>query len=123
MPRRETSRTRRVGAVLMKELAGLVQRSLEDPRASRVTLTGIDVAPDLSHAKVFVTHLSGVALAPELLAYLNKSAGFLRHELSRRVDLRTVPQLRFYYDESIERGMAISQLIDRARAHDRDEDK
>lgn len=117
MPK-ETERTRKIGALLQRELALLVAQELDDPRAAKVTLTAVDVAPDLSHAKIFVTHLSGAAQARELVTILNKAANFLRHELAGRVKLRKLPALRFVYDESVERGMALSELIDRARAED-----
>lgn len=117
--RRETSRTRKISALLQRELATLIQQEIKDPRAAKVTLTAVDVAPDLSHAKVYVTHLSGAEHARDLVKVLNRAAGFLRHELGERIELRSLPQLRFVYDESVERGMALSALIDRARSQDK----
>lgn len=116
--RKETGRTRRIAEQLQRELAVLIPRELDDPRLSRLTITGVDVAPDLSHAKVYITQLSGVANAPASLAVLNRATGFLRHALRQRLDLRVIPELRFLYDESVERGAEISRLIDRARAGD-----
>ncbi len=101
----------------------MIPRELDDPRLSQMTLTGVDVAPDLSHAKVYFTQLSGAASAPETLAVLNGAAGFLRHALRGRVDLRVIPELRFRYDESVERGAEISRLIERARLADDGEKK
>jgi ribosome-binding factor A len=74
----------------------------------------VDVSPDLSHAKVFFTALSKehVAEASEGLA---RAAGFLRSQLARRIKLYTMPQLRFVYDESVERGDHLSRLIDSTR--------
>ena len=120
--RKETGRTRRIAELLQRELAGVIQRELHDPRIGQLTLTSVDVAPDLSHAKVYITQLSGIARAPETLKVLNKAAGFLRHALRERVELRVIPQLRFMYDESVEKGAAISSLIDRALAQDRDKE-
>ena len=111
-------RTRRIAALLKRELAQLIQQELNDSRVTKTTITAMDVAPDLSHAKVYVTHLSGVAHAHEIVGILNKAGGFLRRELAHRIELRTIPQLRFLYDESVERGVALSNLIDRARAED-----
>jgi len=116
-------RSRRIAALLKRELAPLIQRELNDPRTAKATLTGVDVAPDLSHAKVYVTHLAGREHAHEIVAALNKAEGFVRRRLAGRIKLRVVPELRFSYDESVERGMAISALIDRARAQDRDTDE
>jgi len=113
--RKGTSRTRRIAELLQRELAVLIARELNDPRLSKVTLTGVDVAPDLSHAKVYITQLSGVRNARATLAVLNGATGFLRHILRRRIDLRVIPGLRFLYDESVERGAEIARLIERAR--------
>ena len=78
-----------------------------------LTITSVDVSPDLSHAKVFFTILEKEKLK-DTLAGLKRSAGFLRSQLARRVKLYTTPELRFVYDESVERGDRLSRLIDAA---------
>ena len=90
-----------------------MQRELRDPRVGMLTITGVDVSPDLSHAKVFFTILEKQNLEPTL-AGLKRSAGFLRSQLARRIKLYTTPELRFVYDESVERGDHLSRLIDAA---------
>lgn len=117
---RETSRTRRIAALIRRELAGLIAAEVSDVRAAKATITAVDVAPDLSHAKIFVTHLSGVTYAKEIVGALNHESRLLRRVLAGRIQLRVAPELRFVYDESVERGMALSNLIDRARAEDTD---
>jgi len=77
------------------------------------------VSPDLSHAKIFVSHLAGAEHADEAVTALQRTAGFLRTELAHRMQLYSVPQLHFVYDDSIESGMRMSQLIDDAVASDR----
>jgi ribosome-binding factor A len=84
-----------------------------------VTITAVEVSPDLSHAKVFVTHLAGSEHGGEVVQALQRTAGFLRTELGRRMKLYSVPQLHFAYDDSIESGMRLSRLIDDAVASDR----
>lgn len=121
--RKETGRTRRIGELLQRELASIIPRVLNDPRVALVTITAVDVAPDLSHAKVFVTHLSGKDKAVPLMKALKNSGRLLRHELSGRVALRVVPELRFVYDESVERGAQLSELIDRAVRDEREPDR
>jgi ribosome-binding factor A len=79
-----------------------------------VTLTGVEVAADYGHAKVFFTVLGDDARVEAAAAGLNNAAGFLRHELNARIKLRSIPQLHFVYDESIERGVRLSRLIDQA---------
>jgi ribosome-binding factor A len=118
--RKDTGRTRKIGELLQRELATLIPREVNDPRAAHVTLTAVDVAPDLSHAKVFITHLAGAGEGERAVAALNHAAGFLRHHLRERVILRHVPELRFVYDASIERGDSIERLLAKARA-ERDE--
>ena len=78
-----------------------------------LTITSVDVSPDLSHAKVFFTLLDR-SLLDETLKGLKRSAGFLRSQLARRIQLYTTPELRFAYDESVERGDRLSRLIDAA---------
>ena len=118
--RKETGRTRKIGELLQRELAVMITRDLNDPRVTQVTLTAVDVAPDMSHAKVFITHLGGQEAALKALAGLNSAAGFLQRILRDRVILRKVPALRFVYDESVERGDQIERLLARAL---RDPDK
>ncbi|MDH4134794.1 MAG: 30S ribosome-binding factor RbfA [Gammaproteobacteria bacterium] len=118
--RKESGRTRKIGELIQRELAGLIAREMNDPRVAQVTITSVDVAPDLSHAKVYITHLAGEAEAKPVLAALKHAAGFLRHALRERVILRHTPELRFVYDVSVEQGDAIERLLAKARA-ERDE--
>lgn len=112
------SRASRVAEQMQRELAQLLQFEVKDPRVQHmVTLTGVEVSGDLAHAKVFY---SAPQMAPnalvELQLSLEKVAGFLRSQLAKRMLVRTVPQLHFVYDASIDRGMHMSQLIDSALA-------
>lgn len=118
--KRHTQRAQRVGDQIQRELAGILRTELKDPRVGHVTVTGVDVSADLSHAAIRFTHLAGSEHAAEAVAALTRTAGFLRSELARRLDLYSVPQLRFVYDDSIESGMRLSQLIDAALAGDRE---
>ncbi len=117
--KKTSQRSRRVGDEIQRELAQLLRDEIKDPRVGRVTITAVEVSPDLSHAKVFVTHLAGREHADDAVAALQHTAGFLRTALSRRLKLYSVPQLHFAYDDSIESGIRLSQLIDDAVAADR----
>ncbi len=117
--KKTSQRARRVGDEIQRELAQLLREDVKDPRVGRVTITAVEVSPDLSHAKIFVTHLAGREHADDAIAALQHTAGFLRTALSRRLQLYSVPQLHFAYDDSIESGMRLSQLIDAAVAADR----
>lgn len=115
---KEFSRSHRVAEQIRRELADLLQFEVKDPRVGRVTLTEVEVTGDLAHAKVyFVTQDD----APAATAALTKAAGFLRSQLSQRLLLRSVPQLHFVYDESMDRGIHLSQLIDQAIASEKPE--
>ena len=111
-----SQRLRRVADQIQRELSGLLHSELKDPRVGMITLTGVEVSPDLAYAKVFFTTLGD----PEALARtetgLRRAAGFLRSELSHRLKLRITPELRFVHDASVERGVRLSKLIDDAVA-------
>jgi ribosome-binding factor A len=119
MAKRHSPRSARIADEMQRELAELLRDEVKDPRVGKVTITHVEVTPDLSHAKVLVTDLAGREHAAETVAALSRTAGFLRTALARRLSLYTVPQLTFVYDDSIETGMELSQLIDRAVAEDR----
>jgi len=78
-----------------------------------VTVTSVEVSPDLSHAQVNFTHMAGRAHADEAVKALSRTGGFLRSQLSHRLQLYSVPELHFEYDDSIDRGMRISELLDK----------
>jgi ribosome-binding factor A len=117
--KKHSQRAMRVGDQIQKEMADLLRNEVKDPRVGAVTVTHVDVSPDLSHATVHFTHLAGREHAAETVAALARTSGFLRSALSHRLDLYSVPQLHFAYDDSIEAGMRLSQLIDDAVAADK----
>jgi ribosome-binding factor A len=117
--KKNSQRPVRVGDQIQKELADLLRNEVKDPRVGAVTVTHVEVSPDLSHANVHFTHLAGREHAGETVKALGRTAGFLRSALSHRLDLYSVPQLHFFYDDSIEAGMRLSQLIDDAVAADK----
>ncbi len=117
--KKHSQRAQRVGDQIQRELAPLLREDVKDPRVGRITVTSVEVSADLSHAKVFFTHLAGREHAEEAVQALQHTAGYLRRELSHRLQLYSVPQLHFVYDDSIEAGMRLSQLIDDAVASDR----
>jgi ribosome-binding factor A len=117
---KDSNRPRRVAELIRRELAVLIPRELDDPHAHQITLTGAEVSRDLSSARIYFSLLSGASEAKNVVKSLNRAAGFLRHALMGRVTLRTVPALRFYFDESIERGAKIDALIEMAISEDKD---
>jgi ribosome-binding factor A len=115
MPR-DYSRSLRIADQIQRDLADLIRNELKDPRIGMITLTGVEVSHDYTHAKVFYTTLGSESDRFLTDKGLEHAAGFLRSHLLHRLKLRVVPQLHFIYDESIERGARLSQLIDEAVA-------
>ncbi|EPJ50783.1 MAG: ribosome-binding factor A [Osedax symbiont Rs2] len=115
---KEYSRTQRIAEQMQRDLAQLIQREVKDPRLGMVTISFIKVARDLGYAEVYFTVMpfgdqkeeDAVKAAAEVL---KDAAGFLRTELARDMQLRTVPKLRFHYDASIDRGRRLHSLIEK----------
>ena len=118
MPR-EFSRGRKVGDLIHRELASLIQREVKDPRIGMVTITEANVTRDLAVAEIYYTVLPADDVKGTEEA-LNEAAGFLRSQLASLLNIRTTPKLRFHYDTTIEDGVRISQAIDNAIARDID---
>ncbi len=118
---REFTRSQRVADYLQRELSAIIQREVRDPRVGMVSVTGVDVSRDIGHAKVHYTVLGADSSdeAKESTDVLNKAAGFLRSQLSRDSNMRSVPQLRFYFDNSVGQGRFMEDLIDRAAQADK----
>ena len=111
--KKKSGRPQKLGDLIQREVSDLIRLEVRDPRVGMITITSVDVSPDMTHAKIFFTVLETDKL-PETLAGLKRSAGFLRAQLAKRVQMYTTPELRFVYDESVERGDRLSRLIDAA---------
>lgn len=107
-------RRARIADQIQRSLAEVIRLELRDPRVGLITLTGVEVSRDQSHAKVFFTVLGPASAAADAREGLQHAAGFLRTELAHRLSTRSVPELHFEYDESVERGVRLSRLIDEA---------
>ena len=118
MPR-DYPRARRIADQIQRELSNIIRSELRDPRAGMITLTDVQVSPDNKNATVFFTVLGEKAKVDETVVALGHATGFLRTQLARRMKLRSVPQLQFSYDTSVERGVRLSHLIDDAVASDK----
>jgi ribosome-binding factor A len=113
MPR-EFSRASRVSEVIQREVAVILQTEMKDPRVADVTITYTKMSRDMSTARVHFTRPGDEEAIRDTLRVLNKATGFIRHELAERVDLRYIPNVRFFYDASVERGRHVTELIDQA---------
>lgn len=117
---REFPRKLRLNAQLQAELAMLIRGSLSDPRVAGATVTSVDVSPDLRNARVRVSLLGDDARLASAVAGLNHAAGKLRSELSQRLKLRRVPELRFVADTELRQAERVSSLIHDAVRRDVD---
>ncbi len=133
-----SSRIRKIGDQIQRDLAVIIQQDMKDPRLGMVTLNDVKVSTDLSYADVYFTCM---AFGPqeeeseqekvrlEQTALLVQAAGFMRTRLAKGLNLRVIPQLRFHYDAVIDSGSKVSALIDKAvsedvkRAQENDEDE
>ena len=111
MPR-QFSRSRRVAQLIQHELAPLLHLKMDDIPNALITISMIDVSPDLKNAKVFVTSLGIESDTEKVIHTLNENAWYFRRELAQVLSLRSVPKLKFLFDHSIERGSRLTALID-----------
>jgi len=120
MPR-DFNRSERVAGSLRRELAKILQKEIKDPEVGFIGLSDVEVTRDLSHAKVFVTVFE-TEKAESSLKALNRAAGFLRSRLSQEMRIRSVPELHFHHDASVETGLRMDGLIEAAVAADAEHD-
>ena len=105
-------RPERVAHMMRREVADILENRLRDPRlGSMVSITDVEVTQDLSFARVYVSTLQTGPEREQLLETLKAAAGFIRHELRPRLGLREVPEVRFVFDESIERGARVDEIL------------
>lgn len=104
----------RLRELFIEELSNVIHDKVKDPRLGFITVTDVEVSPDLEHAKVYVSVLEGGEVAQKTLEGLNNAAGFIRYELKKQIkNLRTFPSLSFYLDESLKRGAQVLEALDK----------
>lgn len=104
-------RVHRLNEQLKRELMLLLQREIKDPRVSSVTVTDVRVAPDLSHARVFLTTMASLEERATIMEGLRAASPFLRGELGRRLRIRRAPEMAFQWDEARDHAQRIEQLL------------
>jgi ribosome-binding factor A len=113
MDRIRSDRIRRVDEAVRQVLSDAVATDLKDPRVGFVTVTAVRTSPDLRHARVYVSVLGDPSAREASLEGLRSAHGFLQRRVAGELTLKHTPTLDFVYDDSIERGMRLSELIDR----------
>ena len=111
---REFTRSQRVADLLQREIALLLQKETSFREAGLITVSFVDVSPDLRNANIYFTCLNPTCSEEALVDLLNDSAGRLRRLLARALPLRGVPQLVFRFDHSLKRANRLTELIDHA---------
>src|SRR2546422_8569561 len=104
-------RLRRVADQIQRELSQLLRAELKDPRVGMITLTGVEVSPDLAYAKVFFTTLADAESLTTIEAGLDRAAGFLRAPLGESLRLRAAPEKTFKHNISVERGVRLFRVV------------
>ena len=112
------SRPDRVAQMVQQLLGEIFARGMRDPRIGLVTITGVKMSPDLREARVYWTVHGTPEQRQHTAKGLENARGFLRREIGLELKLRVVPELHFTYDEAIDRGERIEQLI--KQVHDED---
>jgi ribosome-binding factor A len=120
--KQETRRSQRVADLVRAELSRLVLTEARDPELRRVTITDVEMPPDLKSARVFFSCLGGDAEREKASDALRRAAGYLRREVGQRCRLRYAPELHFISDRSLERGARIEELLHRVLPPDGEPD-
>ena len=109
---REFGRSDRVASQMQKELAAILQREVRDSSLGLITVNDVVLSKDLAVAKVYVTAFNAVQEDKQtIVKRLNELVPVIRHELARRMRLRHISELRFYYDDSFDVGMRVAELL------------
>ncbi|GAB7537423.1 30S ribosome-binding factor RbfA [Burkholderia sp. 22PA0099] len=116
MTKKRTSPNRNVQIAdqIQRDLSQLIMREVKDPRIGIVTIQSVELTPDYAHAKVYFTALTGDPHQTQ--DALNHAAGHLHNLLFKRLHIHTVPTLHFHYDQTIERAVEMSRLIEQANS-------
>jgi ribosome-binding factor A len=108
-------RIRRVNEAMRAVLSDAIATEIKDPRVGFVTVTGVKTSPDLRHARVYVSVLGDDAAREGTMEGLRSAHGFLQGRLASELRLKHTPALTFEYDDTVDRGMRISQILDEDR--------
>jgi ribosome-binding factor A len=108
-------RLERLRELIKAEFGQMLQRDIKDPRIGFVSVTDVEVSPDYSHVKIFVSILGDAAAKQAAMDGLESAKGFIRTELGQRIRLRYTPEIHIIADDSMERGSRIIQLLDKVK--------
>jgi ribosome-binding factor A len=112
------NRLKRLSSLMIQTISEVIRKELKDPRIGFVTITDVEISPDLRHAKVFVSAFGDDSQKDAAVAGLNSASGFIYKQIRPEIAIKRVPSLRFFRDDSIERGVKVCDVIRRARESD-----
>lgn len=113
-----SARSERVRKQILEEVGEIIHDKIKDPRVGFVTVTDVEVSPDLRHATVFLSTIKGGKSRERSLEALEHAKGYIRTELGGRLRMKYLPEIALAFDESVEAGERIDRLIKKARAED-----
>lgn len=105
------ARADRVSGLIHEALSRLLQKSIKDPRLDSVSFTGVKMAPDLKRARIYFVVSDHLSSKEEALAGFEKAKGFIKYTLAQKLKLKYMPDLQFYYDDSIEYGFHMNSVL------------
>jgi len=114
-------RADRVADLIKQEIADILRREVGDPRIAHITLTDVKLTDDLRSARIYFVELGKDRLSADVEKGLSKAKGFLKRELGKRLQLRYIPELAFFYDPSFEYGSRIEKLLKEVRKDETDD--
>jgi len=110
------SRADRVGGLIQKVLSNILNKNIRDPRLKMTTITSVKVSRDLKQARIYFTTSGGIQKKGDTIEGFNSAHGFIKRTLAHELDLKYMPHLKFFYDESIEYGAHIDELIESTKS-------
>lgn len=111
-----SQRTERIDELLRQEIGALLAKEIADPRIGFATITDVETAPDLRHARVWVSVIGQRGERAETLEALQQAMGYIRRELGHRLHLKRIPELQVRLDDSAERGTRVMRILDELEA-------
>jgi len=110
------SRADRVGGLIQKVLSNILNKNIRDPRLKMTTITSVKVSRDLKQARIYFCTSGGIQKKGDTIEGFNSAHGFIKRTLAHELDLKYMPHLKFFYDESIEYGAHIDELIESTKS-------
>lgn len=115
MERRVSFRMDKVNSSLQHSLSSIINNEIRNPKLDDlvITVTEVQTAPDFSSAKVFISALNGLSKKDEIIKELSSAEGFIKKRIAEELFLKRIPALKFFYDDSLDQGNKIMELLDK----------